>query len=74
MAALPLDGLVAFSHLQFSPGELPEMVIEPSHDGLDDVVQDLERDRGLIVHLEGACSVALIFMMRPTRMPSATTS
>jgi hypothetical protein len=26
--------------------ELPEVVIEPSHDGLDDVVQDLERDRG----------------------------
>src|SRR5262249_13246754 len=26
--------------------ELPEVVIEPSHDGLDDVVQDLERNRG----------------------------
>jgi hypothetical protein len=26
--------------------ELPEVVIEPSHDGLDDVVQHLERDRG----------------------------
>src|SRR5262245_3280 len=25
--------------------ELPEVVIEPSHDGLDDGVQDLERDR-----------------------------
>src|SRR5262252_1057673 len=26
--------------------ELPEVVIEPSDDGLDDVMQDLERDRG----------------------------
>ena len=26
--------------------ELPEVVVEPSHDGLDDVVQNLERDRG----------------------------
>ena len=26
--------------------ELPQVVIKPPHDGLDDVVQDLERDRG----------------------------
>src|SRR5256885_14536796 len=26
--------------------ELPQVVIEPAHDDLDDVVQDLERDRG----------------------------
>jgi hypothetical protein len=26
--------------------ELPEVVVEPSHDDLDDVVQDLECDRG----------------------------
>jgi hypothetical protein len=26
--------------------ELPQVVIEPPHDGLDSVVQDLERDRG----------------------------
>src|SRR5262245_64609646 len=26
--------------------ELPEVVIEPSHDDLDDVMQDLEGDRG----------------------------
>src|SRR5262249_28381768 len=26
--------------------EFPEVVIEPPHDDLDDVVQDLERDRG----------------------------
>ena len=31
--------------------ELPEVTIEPSHDGLDDVMQDLEGDRGWYLDL-----------------------
>jgi hypothetical protein len=37
-------------HQQAKPlptdGEHPKVAIEPSHDGLDNIVQDLERDRG----------------------------
>jgi len=32
--------------LLLADSEFPEMAIEPSHDGLDDVMEDLERDRG----------------------------
>jgi hypothetical protein len=32
--------------LLLADSELPEVAIEPSHDGLDDVMENLERDRG----------------------------
>src|SRR5262249_57353404 len=41
-------------------GELPQVVIEPSHGGLDDVVQGLERDRGRYLDLAPDHRVAVL--------------